>query len=270
MTELTKKQTDREMKALDDVANKRKDLAEVEQEMLDKAGELTKKQTDRDMDEIDKATAARKKLAKETSDAQIKASEETARAFELMSNNIGNELSKALTKTQSFSDSFKNIMSNLIGQLIAAGITSGTGGEVGGSNLFAGLFSSAVGATAGGNAFGGGVSPIASHRVNERGDPELLEQAGKTYLTANGKGGKMTPLNKVKSAGGGQPNISIINMGTPINVESSNITEDGIELMINDKLAAFDNALTAEMSKTNTPKGRALKSAFRLENNLRR
>ena len=213
------------------------------------------------------------KRHKEALDSQAEAAkdiaDETARAFDAMNNSIGNELGDAITKAQSFSDAFKNIMSDLISQLISAGITSAFGGAVGGGNVFSGLFSSAVGATAGGNAFGGGVSPIASHRVNERGDPEMLTQAGKQFLLPNGKGGKVTPLSGGKG-GGGQPNISMINMGTPMNVESVNITEDGVEVMINDKLAMFDKALTAEMGKTNSSKGRAMKNAFRLENNMRR
>ena len=55
-----------------------------------------------------------------------------------------------------------------------------------------------------------------------------------------------------------------------MNIESTNITEDGVELMINDKLAAFDKSLTAEMSKPNSSKSRALKNTFRLEQNMRR
>ncbi|GAF79303.1 unnamed protein product, partial [marine sediment metagenome] len=217
------------------------------------------------------------KRHKEALDSQAEAAkdiaEETARAFDAMNNRIGNELAEAITGAQSFSDAFKNIMSDLISQLISAGITSAFGGAVGGGNIFSGLFGAvaggAVGATAGGNAFGGGVSPIASHRVNERGDPEMLTQAGKQFLLPNGKGGKVTPLSGGKG-GGGQPNISMINMGTPMNVESVNVTEDSVEIMINDKLAMFDKALTAEMSKTNSSKGRAMKGAFKLENNMRR
>lgn len=206
-----------------------------------------------------KASDTRDKIT----DANDKLAEQTAAAFEAMSDRIGNELGDAITKTQSFSDAFKNILADLATQLISAGITSAFGGAVGGGNIFSGMF-----ATAGGNAFGGGVSPIAAHRVNERGAPEMLNQAGKQYLLPNGRGGTVTPLSGAD--GQSQPNVSIINMGTPMNIESTNITEDGVELMINDKLAAFDKSLTAEMSKPNSPKSRALKNTFRLEQNMRR
>lgn len=196
-------------------------------------------------------------------EATEKIAEQQAAAFEALNNHIGNQLGDAITKAQSFSDAFKNIMSNLLGQLISAGITAGFGGSVGGGNVFSSLF-----ATGGGNAFGGGVSPIAAHRVNERGTPEMLNQAGKQYLLPNGKGGSVTPLSS--SSGKSQPNISMINMGTPMNVENVNITEEGIEVMINDRLASFDKALTAEMSRPNSTKGRALKNTFKLEQNLRR
>ncbi len=207
-----------------------------------------------------------KNFAKQRAELEQETVSEVARAYDQLSKTIGDSLGAALAGTQSWADAMKTIIADLASQLIQAGIVSAFGGSVSGGNVFADLFSGA--ATGGGRAMGGTTSGSLMHPINERGTPEILKQAGKQYLLPTGQNGKITPLGQ--NQGGGSPNISMINMGTPQEVQGVSITKDGVEIMIADSLKKYDQGLTAELGKPGTKKGKSIQSAFKIPVNVGR
>lgn len=216
--------------------------------------------------DFEKAEAAKieigKSFAQQRMDLEKEVVEKTVAAYDQLSKSIGDQLGSALAGTQKWADAMKNIIGDLASQFITAGITSAFGGAVGGDNMFGSLFSG------GGRAMGGPTSGSLVHPINERGTPEILNQAGKQFLLPTGKGGTITPLSQ--GGGNGTPNISMINMGTPQEVQGVQITESGIEIMIADKLKQYDKALNAELGKANSKKLQSLRKAAKFETNVGR
>jgi tape measure domain-containing protein len=117
----------------------------------------------------------------------------------------------------------------------------------------------------GGRQFGGTTSGVLAHPVNESGNPEMLEMAGKQFLLPTGKGGKITPLGGSSSGGGGMPNITLINNGTPQTIESTRMSDDQIMVTIDDAVKSAKQEINTSLATGRGESAKSLKTGFRVE-----
>lgn len=126
----------------------------------------------------------------------------------------------------------------------------------------------AVGETfGGGRQFGGTVSPQLAHPINEAGTPEILNTAGRQYLLPTGKGGTITPMSSA-SGGGGQPNITLINNGTPQTIDSVSVTHDEVMIIASDAARQAEGRINASLATGRGDTARSLQRGFRSTRNL--
>ena len=248
-------------KSIHDEAELIKEINELENQMLisSKNAEEARAHTTRQY--------AMERIRIQSDAAQVQIDAMTA-----VTDHIADQMASSLVGAQSWSDGMKNIFASLAAELIKAGGAAAFGGHAGSDNIFAQLFTTvgtaSAGGTGGGRAMGGNTSGMLTHPINERGTPEILNQAGKQYLLPTGQNGTITPLSQ--NQGGGTPNISMINMGTPQEVQGVSMTKDGIEIMIADSLKKYDQGLNAELGRPNTAKGKSLSKAFKMTSNVGR
>lgn len=207
-------------------------------------------------------TQTGEEFAKRRVNAEEESIQAVSMAYDALNRNIADSLASALVGTQSWADSMRSILSNLASQLIEAGISSAFGQQASAGNIFANAFAGAAGA---GRAFGGQTSGSLAHPINERGDPEILEMSGRQYLLPTGKGGKISPM---ESAQGGQPNISMVNMGTPMQVEAASMDNGEIKIMINDAIKRYDNALNSSLASGTGKTAKSLQAGYNVTRNL--
>ena len=136
------------------------------------------------------------------------------------------------------------------------------------SSQFVGITAALTSAKGGGRQFGGGVSPMQAHPVNEGGVPELLEQGGRQYLMPNGKGGKVTPIGSGAGATA-QAKITIISNGTPQTVTGSQVTAGEVRVMIDDAAKQTERRINGSLATGRGDTARSMQSGFKVERNLR-
>lgn len=160
----------------------------------------------------------------------------------------------------------------VVGQLGLAGIPLSTMITATGyarAAMVAGLAVSDTFGGGGGRQFGGQVSPGLIHPVTENGEPEMLIQGSKQFLLP-GKGGEIIPGSAMAMTGGqGQPNITIINEGEPLEVRETNISRDEIMILVeraeNNAVTRIDSSLASGRGSTSN----ALNTGFKAERNVR-
>jgi tape measure domain-containing protein len=119
----------------------------------------------------------------------------------------------------------------------------------------------------GGRQFGGNVSPVLAHPVNEGGIPEMIEQGGKQFLLPNGKGGKITPIGGAASSGG-MPQVTVINNGTPQEVESVRMSDGQLMVVMDDKVNAMKSEINNSLATGRGDTAKSVRQGFKLERNL--
>lgn len=134
------------------------------------------------------------------------------------------------------------------------------------ASQFAGIFAALDSAKGGGRQFGGATFPSLTHPINEAGVPEILNQGGKQFLLPTGKSGNISPLKE--SGSGGTPNVTMINNGTPMNVESVGVSRGEITLMINDASRQTVNSINTSLATGRGDTSAALRRGHRVERNL--
>jgi hypothetical protein len=117
----------------------------------------------------------------------------------------------------------------------------------------------------GGRKHGGTTSGHLAHPINEAGVPEVLEEGGKQFLLPTGKGGKITPLGGSSSGGGGMPNITLINNGTPQTIESTRMSDDQIMVTIDDAVKSAKQEINTSLATGRGESAKSLKTGFRVE-----
>ena len=135
------------------------------------------------------------------------------------------------------------------------------------TSTFVGIFSSIRGARGGGRQFGGSVSPMLAHPINESGTPEILNQGGKQFLLPTGQGGNIEPLKQGGSSSA--PTVNILSTGTPQTVDNVSFSRGEVSIMINDAMGAVKNEINTSLSTGRGDTARSVQSGFKLERNLR-
>lgn len=135
------------------------------------------------------------------------------------------------------------------------------------ASQFAGIFAAIKGAKGGGRAHGGTVSPMLSHEINERGNPEILEQGGKQFLLPTGQGGKISPM-KGGGSSGQMPSITINNNGTPQDIIGASMSNGEIKIMIDNMGRKVKNEINGSLATGRGDTYNSLKKSTRLERNL--
>lgn len=126
----------------------------------------------------------------------------------------------------------------------------------------------AVGETfGGGRQFGGTVGAQSAHPINEAGIPEVLNMAGRQYLLPTGKSGSIEPL--TSGSTGAQPSVTLINNGTPQEVEAVSVTRDEMQITVRDAVQASERRINASLATGRGDTARSLQRGFRSTRNLR-
>jgi tape measure domain-containing protein len=144
---------------------------------------------------------------------------------------------------------------------IAAGVAV-TAAGLAQAALVAGL---TIAETGGGRLSGGQVHAGKMHQVTENGNPELLIQGGKQFLLPGSKGGNVIPSNKLQSKGGNStPNITIINNGAPLQVESTTYNKEEIIMIVKNSEDNAVNRVNSSLSRGAGSTNNALNSRNRM------
>lgn len=189
-----------------------------------------------------------------------KTAQDIANAYQSMNRQIGNALGSALASTQSWGDAMKSIIGNLASQFISAGLGSLFGQPAGGGNIFGGLFGGA------GRAMGGQTSGMLAHPINERGVPEIYKSGGKQYLLPTGQNGEITPMQQ----GGGFDlgSISIVSTGTPQQIESRQMDNGQIQIMIGDAISKYNGKLMSDIKTGKGDFGKSFGQGYKATRNM--
>jgi len=115
----------------------------------------------------------------------------------------------------------------------------------------------------GGRLYGGPVGANSMHRVNENGQPELLNMAnGRQFLIPNGRGNVVSNKDSGGNSGG-SPSVTIINNGAPITARAE-MDGDRIRLIV-------DQAVDAVATSLATGKGKpaqGLRAGYNVNRNI--
>jgi tape measure domain-containing protein len=122
-------------------------------------------------------------------------------------------------------------------------------------------------ASGGGRQSGGRVSAGLMHPVSENGQPELLTQGSRQFLLPGSKGGNITPASSMQT-GGGAPNITVMNSGTPKDVESVQVTRDEVVIMMRDAQTAAVREVNDSLASGRGKTAQSLRTGFRTDRNL--
>ncbi|WP_197408063.1 tape measure protein [Lampropedia cohaerens] len=165
-----------------------------------------------------------------TEDALVNFVQTGKLSFRDLANSIIADLARIAAK-QMITGLIGNIFGSFAGGWQAAGVqTSGavTTGIAGGSITTTNL------PPAPGRANGGPVGANKLYRVNERGQPEVLNVSGRQYLLMGNQSGNVTAMGRGSSGGGGgwsgasDVRVVIENMGQPLQATSARLETDGM------------------------------------------
>ena len=113
---------------------------------------------------------------------------------------------------------------------------------------------------------GGQTSHQLATPINEAGVPEIYQEGSRQYLMPTGGSGEVIPLAdaQASSGGGSMPNISIYNNGSPVQIDSTQVTREEIKIMISQSEKRINTSLATGRGDS----ANAVKQGFKLERNL--
>lgn len=117
----------------------------------------------------------------------------------------------------------------------------------------------------GGRLYGGPVGSNSMHRVNENGDPELLNMAnGRQFLIPNGRGNVVSN----KDAGGGNagmPPVTIINSGPPVTARPEMDEQGRLKIFID----AAVNEIAGQLATGRGKAAQGMQQGFKVQRNIK-
>lgn len=123
-------------------------------------------------------------------------------------------------------------------------------------------------AIGGGRQSGGLVFPGMMHPINETGGPEVLQQGSRSFLLPGSRGGNVVSSGDMEMGRGGGINISVINSGPPITVDSASISRGEVLLEISASEDRAVERVNASLASGRGKSARSLNQGFKIERNI--
>ncbi len=122
----------------------------------------------------------------------------------------------------------------------------------------------------GGRVSGGSVMPNALHPVNENGAPEMLISGGRQFLMTGSKGGTVVSGADMMAGGGSRtPNITIINNGTPQEIEAVDITREEVVIIAKDAAQTAVETVNGSLRSGRGDTAESLQGGFQVTRRVR-
>lgn len=117
----------------------------------------------------------------------------------------------------------------------------------------------------GGRLYGGPVGANSMHRVNENGQPELLNMAnGRQFLIPNGRG-NVVSNNDAAGGNGGVPAVTIINNGPPITARAEMDDQGRIKMIVD----AAVNEVAGQLATGRGKAAQGMQQGFKVQRNIK-
>ena len=251
--------------------------AEARNGLLDKIAEDRESKmrsiNQREMDADEKRTQQLIKAQQDRARQQISLINTTASAISNALSATGNDsaaqFASLLSQIASFATTITTIMqaqaqAQALGDPTAISVPQKLANQAIIAAQFAGLVAT-ISSMGGGRQFGGTVSAQMAHPINEAGLPEILNQNGKQFLLPTGQGGTITPLDK---AGGGAPNVTVVNNGTPQAVQGVTYDNNQLKIMMDDAKKQAINEVNTSLATGRGDTYQALQQGSRIQRNI--